>query len=163
MMPIGADTPAQAARKFHRLAIDVQHMDQKVLVESAKTIKASVNRTLLVAAPRRRLNVGKGGAKVGVRYDLEPKKAVVRMTGPAHLLENPTKKHRIPRGTAGRGKRQRANKKVIYIPGIGVRAWAEHPGTEGKKPWARGLAHAKPRLDGIGGKVMSDTVRKVFR
>lgn len=137
-------------------------MDQRVLEASAQTLKRSVQGTLRVAAPRGRLNVGKKGAKVGVRYDIEPKKATVRMTGPAHLLESDTKAHRIPRGKVGRGRRQRVNKKVIVIPGVGVRAYANHPGTQGKQPWAKGLRLGLPQIDRINGKILNDTVRRVF-
>lgn len=158
------DTPAEAARKFHRLANDIPNMHQKVLTASALTLKKSVQGTLKVAAPRGRLNVGKRGAKVGVRYDTQgPRRAVVRMTGPAHLLENPTKAHRIPKETVGRGSRKRANKKQIYIPGVGVRASANHRGTKGKQPWAKGIRAGIPHLDTVGGKILKDTMRQVFR
>lgn len=156
-------TPAQVASKFHRLAADIQNMDRNILNATALELKRSVQGTLAVAAPRGRLNVGKKGAKVGVRFDLPaPHKAVVRMTGPAHLLESDTQAHRIPRGTIGRGRRQRANTKKIFIPGVGVRAYANHPGTRGKHPWAKGIRLSLPKVDQVGGKVVHQTVAKVF-
>lgn len=162
-MPFGADTPAQAARKFSRLAADIPTMRQKALVASAQVMKQSAQGTLRIAAPRGQLNVGKRGARVGVRYDQPtPNTALVRMTGPAHLLESDTKPHRIPREKVGRGRARRANSKLISIPGVGVRAYANHPGTKGKHPWAKGVAIGKQRVDGATKKVLVDTMRRVF-
>lgn len=156
-------TPAQVASKFHRLAADIQHMDANILNATALELKRSVQATLAMAAPRGRSNVGKKGAKVGVRYDNPaPHKAVVRMTGPAHLLESDTKSHRIPRSQVGRGRVRRANTKKIFIPGVGVRAYANHPGTRGKHPWAKGIRLGLPKVDQVGGKVLRQTVEKVF-
>jgi hypothetical protein len=162
-MPIVGDSPAEAARKFSRLAGDVKNIDQRILNRSALTIKRSVQGTLRVAAPKARLNVGKKGARIGVRYDLYPKSAKVYAFGPFHLIESDTAAHRIPRGTVGRGGRKRANRKPIYIPGVGVRAWAMHPGTRGKHPWARGVAIGVPKVENAAGDVWRQTISAVFR
>lgn len=90
--------------------------------------------------------------KVSARYDLrggeQNASALVRYTGPAHLLNNPTKPHIIrPRkfaGTRGRGARAQRGAGLlslfgvdaqvgggIEIPGEGVRRYAMHPGTRG--------------------------------
>jgi hypothetical protein len=157
------DSPATAARKFSRLANDISHFDQRVLNEAALTIKRSVEARLRIAAPKGRLNVGKRGARIGVRYDLKPKSAKVFATGPFHLIESDTKAHRIPRSTIGRGRRQRQNTKPIFIRGVGVRAWADHPGTKGKHPWARGVAMGVPQVERAAGQALAKTVRGVFK
>lgn len=162
-MPLGIDSPTQAARKFHRLAVDVKTMDSQIAVRGAQVIKREVEAQLLRVAPKRHLNVGKRGAKVGVRYEtLPPAKAQVRATGPFHLLESDTKKHRVPRTTRGRGRVRKANVKPIFIPGVGVRAWAQHPGTRGRHPWARGVAVGVPLAEKAGHDVLVKTVRGVF-
>jgi hypothetical protein len=83
-------------------------------------------------------------------------RAVVNPTGPVMLLEDRTKPHRSPfrySGTTGAGGRRRyatageqlasggtARRKrsrgrgVLYIPGVGFRQFADHPGTRGKRP-----------------------------
>lgn len=156
-------TSAQVAQKFHRLADDIQNMDRNILNAAALELKRSVQGTLAMAAPRGRLNVGKKGAKVGVRYDTPaPHMVVVRMTGPAHLLESDTKAHRIPREKIGRGRVRRANTKKIFIPGVGVRAYVNHPGTRGKHPWAKGIRLGLPKVNQVAGKVLGQTVGKVF-
>jgi hypothetical protein len=78
--------------------------------------------------------------KIGVRYDIKgngPRAvALVRYTGPAHLVNNPTQGHRIePRS------RRRPRRRGLTIGG-NVRAWANHPGTSGKGFFGRAKAAA---------------------
>lgn len=104
--------------------------------------------------------VGRGVGKtvvskrVSASYDLKggerDAKAVIRYTGPAHLVNNPTKAHVIrPRkfvgtrsGGAKAGKAaalmsafgldaHSAGRGGIVIPAVGVRRFARHPGTKG--------------------------------
>jgi hypothetical protein len=82
--------------------------------------------------------------------------AIIWATGPVHLLESATKPHRIPRTTA------RGRRRVVVIPGVGVRAWANHPGTHGKHPWAKGVAVAVPRVPQIVDVELNRTMRKHF-
>lgn len=162
---MGTSTPAQFAVKMQRTATAMQAMPQTILRQSAMTLKTSVQSRLKVAMPSGRLNVGKNGQRVGVRYDLTPVTKVY-MTGPAQLIERDTKPHRIPREHVGRARKdgsRRRNTKVVVIPGVGVRAWANHPGTKGKHPWRNGIAAGLPLVDKVAGKVMSDTLRKALR
>jgi hypothetical protein len=69
-----------------------------------------------------RYDIGKRGAGVG--------QAIVTYTGPAHLVNNPTRPHRIEPRRA-RGSRSRRGSSALVINGS-VRAWANHPGTAGK-------------------------------
>lgn len=70
--------------------------------------------------------------KIGVRYDIKgngPRAvALVRYTGSAHLVNNPTKAHRIEPRRRGR----RVGRRRALTIGPNVRAWANHPGTSGK-------------------------------
>lgn len=105
------------------------------------------------------------GAKVGARYDVlsGDKGAVVKATGPVHLLEHPSKAHtiipkQVGRGSKGRGSK-RANKQALYDALFGSKyagakplktPWGpryrvEHPGVRNpKKPWQRGFRRAAP-------------------
>lgn len=154
-------TPTQFAAKMHRTADGMRRAPQQITTRAAQAVKRSAQTQLAIAAPRGRLNVGKRGAKVGVRYDLRSDtEAVVRMTGPAHLLERDTKAHRIPREKVGRGRRQRTNTKRIVIPNVGVRMSAQHPGTKGKHPWEKGLRASIPEVRQVAGRYYFDTLRK---
>ena len=126
-----------------------------------KLTKASVKSQLGAAGVGSRLSgVGKSGARIGVRDDgikgtVNPS-AVVRMTGPAHLIENPTKPHTI---TTKKSRNRRGGKAKALKTPFGPRASVNHPGTKGKKPWQKGIAVAKPML----GKVFQDEVGKSLR
>lgn len=80
--------------------------------------------------------VGKSGVKLGVRYDVKGRTnatALLKATGPWQLIERDTKPHTI----RPRSRRRKAGKKALAINGE-VRASAQHPGTRGKEPWAKG-------------------------
>lgn len=153
-------TPAQFAVKMHRAAGNIQQAPRGIVERGAITLKRSVQGTLALAAPSGRLNVGKRGQRVGVRYDLiPPASAKVFMFGPAHLLESDTKAHPIPRQTL----RRRRKPRRLSIPGIGVRMSAMHPGTKGKHPWERGISFGLPKVERAAGDYYFDTFRKAFR
>lgn len=114
--------------------------------------KGQVGRSALITKksvqafmPARLRGAGKKGAKLTVRYNEgtfgDGAKALVYVTGPAQLIERDTKSHRIPRERGSRGRRRYA-----VIPGIGVRAYANHPGTKGKHPWQKGVDVAVPLI-----------------
>ncbi len=149
-------SPQQFGRKMGKVAGDMRNTDRRVANATGLVVKQQVQQELLQAAPRGRLNVGKKGRKVGVRYDLLDKAARVKMTGPAQLLERPTKAHRIPRDT------KRGRKKKVFIPGVGVRSAVKHPGTKGKFPWAKGLAQAQPKIGPAAAKEFFAPIRSVF-
>lgn len=157
-------TPAQFAVKMNRAAEAVRTADRRITTQAAMIVKKSAQAQLAIAAPRGRLNVGKKGQKVGVRYDLRSDtEAVVRMTGPAHLLERDTKPHQIPREFKGRGRSRTRNIKKLSIPGVGVRMSATHPGTKGKHPWEKGVAAGLSAVERAAGKFYFDTFRKALR
>ena len=108
-------------------------------------------------------NVGRqGGAKVGARFDVKGTQnpsALIRATGPLHLLDNPTKPHTIvPRGLKkGRSRASRGDfynalfgggsgfgsAKPLRTP-YGPRYRVQHPGTRGKRTFWRGIDAARP-------------------
>lgn len=120
---------------------------RKVAVEraafEAKKVIASEIRS--ATGDMRMSGVGTKGARVGVRYDMkgtENPTALVRATGPLHLVERPVKPHVIAPKKRGRGKR----KKAVTTP-YGPRASVQHPGVQNpKRPWSKGKQQAEPRV-----------------
>lgn len=98
------------------------------------------------------------GAKIGASYKLTPVSpwsATVRATGPVPLIASRIKPHAIPK--AGRRRR-----KMLAIPGIGVRASVQHPGTKGKDTWDRGRKRAAPKVTKIIGRRTDEAVKRAF-
>ena len=116
------------------------------------------------------------GRSWGVRYELkgaEKPEALVRYTGPFHLVNNDTKAHVIrPHvfvGTRGsvsgrRGRGRRAVKGAallqlfvvdaqdggaLKIPGVGFRREVSHPGTQGKAIFPAAKAIARIQVPGV--------------
>jgi hypothetical protein len=153
-----ADLPLVAAAKFEKLAAGMKNLQKATLVEAAKTVQTAVRAELVAvgAGSGRLRGVGKKGGTIGVRYDvLGPDRVVVRATGQFQLLESNTKAHRIPK--------MRSRQRVVVIPGIGVRAWANHPGTKGKHPWAKGVVIGVPLAGRAEQTALRDLLAGVFR
>lgn len=155
------DTPLAAAHKFERLAKDIGTLQKRTLNEMAITVKRNVTAAMAAAGAGtgKLRGVGRKGARIGVRYDQTAGGAVlVRATGPFHLLESDTKAHRIPlqRGA-------RARKRVVVIPGVGVRSFVNHPGSKGKHPWAKGVEVSRLEAGKISQRILTETVTQVFR
>lgn len=104
---------------------------------------------------------------IGARYDLtgqgQTASAVVTYTGPAHLVNNPTRPHRIePRRPRGRSTRRRRGASALTINGA-VRASANHPGTAGKGFFQKAKAAAErtaPRV--YAEKGLTEPLRRNF-
>ena len=102
--------------------------------------------------------VGKRGAKVGARFDIKGRDRVeLKATGPLHLIERPTRAHRIPR------QRKRGRRRYAVIPGVGVRAYANHPGTRAKRTWTRAVPKAQDAATDEIGKEYSRWIRQAFK
>lgn len=146
------------AKKCRAMAADAPKLERRATNAAALEVKGILLAEMRRVAPGLKLNVGKRGKKIGVSYTpgVSSGTAVIRATGPVQLIENTTKPHRIPRARARGGRR------VVVIPGVGVRAWANHPGTRGKHPWAKGVAVAVPRVPKIVDAELDRTMRKHF-
>lgn len=105
--------------------------------------------------------VGKRGARIGVKTTVTGGAGTAlgeaTATGPMQLVERDTRAHRIPKVRGAR-----ARKRIIVIPGYGPKAYANHPGTKGKHPWEKGVAHAVPLLDDAYGKGVVAAFAAVF-
>lgn len=132
---------AELDGKLAAFARDVSDLPKGQVGRAALATKKSVQAFM----PARLRGVGKRGAPLRVRYvesgSGDASSATVFVTGPAQLIERDTQAHRIPRQ---RG--PRARQRLIVIPNVGVRASANHPGTKGKHPWARGVGVALPLI-----------------
>lgn len=136
-----ADSLAQFAVKTTKMVAELGKLENTTVKIAALAVKTSVLEQLQAAGVKdqRLRGVGKKGAKVGVNFSVAGSTALVKATGPFHLIESNTKPHRIPKE---RG--PRARRRVVVIPGVGVRAFADHPGTKGKHPWEKGVGAAVP-------------------
>lgn len=117
--------------------------------------------------------VGKSGSRVGVRYDMRTSaggaSAVIKATGPLHLIERNTAGRVIRSRHGGRGRPRRGfigpvgtsggQRAVLNIPGIGYRRSARHPGTRGQHPWEKGRKRSEPVIR----KVMRTTVFDIVK
>lgn len=149
-----SDSWSELGSKLAHLDRELESVPKAGVNAAALTVKKSV----LGIAPARLRNVGKKGAKLGVRYDIKsfPSNAVARVyaTGPWSIIERNTKAHRIPR--------QRRKPRPIKIPGIGWRMYAMHPGTKGKHPWRKGVEAAQPLVKREFHTGVATAMRKVF-
>jgi hypothetical protein len=109
---------------------------KRALRQSTFGMAASVRASTTAAAPGGRLNVGRAGAKIGIRARVtaDSSRGYVNATGPYHLIERDTSAHSEPRTS-----RRRRRTKVLHIPGIGFRRTVRHPGTHGKHPFKTGV------------------------
>lgn len=155
-----ADSISTFLAKTAKMGTELQSLERRMVLVAAQTVKTSVQAQMQAAGVDngRLRGVGKRGAKIGVRYDLAGDKALVRATGPFQLLERDTKAHRIPKVRGAR-----ARKRVVVIPGVGVRAFAESPGTKGKHPWAKGVAAALPIQQKAQGLALRAALVKAYR
>jgi len=158
-----AKTPEQWAVQANGFTGKLQDAQRRAVGASALHVKKVVGASIVgaVGADMRMSGVGKKGAKVGVRYDVlgfANPTARVYATGPLHIVERGTKAHRIPKQRGAR-----ARKRLLVIPGVGVRLWANHPGTKGKHPWERGVAAATPAVPRIYQAELIKAVKATFR
>ena len=121
----------------------------------------------------RSIKGARGGAS-GQRVDVTVKlvgagrraEARVRPVGPVSLIEKPTRRHRIPFQSGQRGTysmaRRRAAQRVgfIWIPGVGFRTSANHPGTKGKRPVQRAFRAAADEAGRAGLTVFAGAVQR---
>ena len=165
-----SSSPQELAGKLNRFAKDVGNV--KVPLEAtALHIKGLFQASAAAAGVLGNKPAGKR-KPIGARYDFKGKRmtqelghgqVIVTYTGPAHLMNNPTRPHRIePRRPRGRATRRRRGASALVINGS-VRAWANHPGTRGKRFFekARAAAHqTAPRV--FARKGLTEPLRRNF-
>lgn len=179
-------TPEQFARKMATLGPRMERNLKGSVNKAAFVLKTSVQANLLpdTGGDFRMSGVGskatraRGGAPVGVRYtvkndDKGDPTALLRMTGPAHLLERDTAPHTIlPKGVGRvQGRRTRANRLaarqnlydvLFQAEGSAIRG-RQHPGTKGKHTFEKGIERATPAARKILGRAVGKSLGGVFR
>lgn len=158
-------SPAEVAAKFKKLERGLAAAHRDGVTAAALLITRSVRQELGRAAPGGRLGgVGRRGARISVGFDT-PKSvvnpvALVRMRGPAHLIERDTKPHAI----APRRRRSRSGgRRALLVPGVGMRASVQHPGTKGKHPWERGVRAVQRQVLPTIARETDRAIAKAFR
>jgi len=155
-----ADSITMFLAKTSKMEGELRNLERNTVKVAALAVKTSVTAQMAAAGVKdgKLRGIGKKGARVGVRYDITGKTALVRATGPFHLIERDTRAHRIPKQRGAR-----ARKRVVVIPGVGVRAYADHPGTKGKHPWAKGVAAAIPVQEKAQGVALGQALARAYR
>lgn len=126
-------SPEEMARKLAAAAAAIGDT-RPPLTATAQAVKGDFVTSLRQSGVRGTTKVSKA---VKSRYDIKGDTALVRYTGPAHLLNNPTRAHslvsRKNRGTRrGRGSRTSgAGAKGAILVNGSPKAFAMHPGTKG--------------------------------
>lgn len=148
---------ADLVAKFREAADKLPPTTHDKIVQGAQRTKAiylaGAQRAGLT--PGKRMNVGKRGARWGVRYELLSSRggnesAIVRYTGPVHLVNNDTRAHPILAAAGRNARREEARQVISALTGTRVRrsrrtggpkalalptgpvASVKHPGTRGK-------------------------------
>lgn len=154
-----ADSILRFVEKTAKMGAELHTLEHRMAEIAALAVKTSVLTQMQAAGVDngKLRGVGKKGARIGVRYDIANNKALVRATGPFHLLERDTKAHRIPKVRGSR-----ARKRVVVIPGVGVRAFANVKGTKGKHPWEKGVAAAIPIQEKAQGIALLGALKKAY-
>lgn len=155
----------------------------RAAVEKAALYVTQAARTSIAAGSggdSRLSNVGRaGGARVGARYDVkgtDNPTALVRATGPLHLLDNPTRPHQITAKV--RKGRSRAARESFYnaifggsggFAGVsplrtpyGPRFRVQHPGTRGKSTFRSAVDRARPFTSRIFAEEYRQQMRKFW-
>ena len=171
---------AQLATKFTRLAVGLA--DNKPAL-----IKTGMAGKDIYAQARKRKVSGSTpiSKKVKERFDLRPGEVIIRYTGPAHLLNNPTAPHFIASKKLGGSRRSRSarasrigamaafggsNRGAFGGKGRGaltingsLRAYAFHPGTKGLKFHDDAKREAYRKLPDVYRKAgLTEPLRKAF-
>lgn len=148
---------AELDSKLTRLAHEYADLPNTIVPEAALVAK----RAVMGLAPDRLRGVGKNGAKLSVAYNVShgaTTQALVFARGPWQLIEEDTRAHRIPRERAS----SRGRRRYAVIPGVGPRAYANHPGTKGKHPWRKGIEASRPVISRMFDFQAAVPLRRIF-
>jgi hypothetical protein len=160
---VGTSTSgAQLRAKLSRFAADVKNnkaaLNATGMAGKDIFISAAASAGVLGKKPKDKRKL------IGARYDLARggNGVTVFFTGPAHLVNNPTRPHRIEPRKARGVRTRRRGASALTINGD-VRAWANHPGTKGKHFAAPAIRAAAEKLPGVYNKAgLVEPLRRAF-
>lgn len=152
---------ALAGRKLRAVGKELSVANRAAANKAGLAFKRELEHERDRAAPGGRMrNVGRNGAKLGIRYRVEgtDEHMAVRFTatGPWPLIEGPTKAHTI------RPRRRRGRRAAVSTP-YGPRASVHVRGTRGKRPWAKGVTAGITVGVTILRRAYSDAVKRGMR
>lgn len=139
-----AKTVGQFAKDMKRLPAQVEKATKDGIGKGALIVVTEQRRRIRAITGDGRLSGTRKNARVGVNYKVRDSAqgtyARIQATGPMPLIERDTPAHKIPRRNARLRRRvgSASRRKVVVIPGVGVRASAKHPGTRGQHPFEKG-------------------------
>lgn len=137
-------SPAEFARKITNLATVTQRRQREAVTRGALVTKELIIAEAESAGVSRSSTIA--GGKWGVGFDVKGfnnPSALVKVRGPFHLVDSPTKPHTIPKS-----RRNRKSKRLAFPDG-GVRVSVQHPGTSGKRTFPKATikaSRAVPRV-----------------
>ena len=146
---LGGAIKAGSTQTMHLAAAEAKKIHTRHLVKA-------------IGPDLRMSNVGKNGSRLAIKYRVDTRgevaSASISVSGPAQLIERPTKPHGIyPKGSRGTSRRKATRKfagpvivntktgkkNLIMPPARGYRRSALHPGTKGEFPFALGQKAAE--------------------
>lgn len=152
----------QLAGKIAKAAASLSEAERAGVRAAALTATRIIRGEIRSVVSSGRLSgVGRRGARVGARFDVwksaKDPSALVRATGPLHLVENDTAPHKItPR-------RRRGRRRALRLADGGFARSVNHPGTKGRSPFARGAANAAAPAAAAFRQEISKMIGRVFR
>ena len=144
-----SNSPGELAGKISKLASELGD------VRKPLTVTAFAGKQIFAASA-----ASAGAARLAKpRYDIRGHTAIIRYAGAkAHLVNNPTKPHRIEPRSRRRGRGRRA----LTINGD-LAAYANHPGTRGKRFFEAARTIAVKELPKVYMKAqVTEPLRRIF-
>lgn len=151
-----ADSPLQAAAKFHKAAARMDGASKQGEQKAALFAKG----VILAHSPQRLRNVGKKGSKLGVGYRPNPGGGTfLYARGNWQIIEHDTKAHVIG---GGRSKKREQRGYLQFASGEIRLGPIPHPGTRGKHLFKKGVEMARPAIPRIIDAEVKVTLMRTF-
>ena len=154
-------TVAEFTGKIAAAGKAIEKSGPEIITDAALEAKKITLGEIRDVVPDLRMS-GVRNARVNVRYDVKGTvnpTALIKATGPLHLVEHDTSAHRIPKA----GGRRRRKVKTLRLPSGLYRRSVTHPGTKGQRPFAKGRDKAERKVVALMGNRTTRVVREVFR
>ncbi len=163
-------TVGQFTGKLDKLATELSNvngpLEATALVGKQIFLASAASAGVLGAKPQGKRKL------IGARYDTKNRKSkglgegqvVITYTGPAHLVNNPTRAHVIlPRRRPGVRTRRKQAARALLFPSGDFAASAHHPGTRGKHFYEKAKAVCEQQLPRVyGRKQITEPLRRTF-